>query len=317
MARHSDGSARADVYSRITQELVAAIDAGVGPVRMPWHHDGASITRPTNVLSGRVYRGINTVSLWAAAQTRGYVSGVWGTYRQWQAKGAHVRRREQASLAVLWKDLRRDRQANGDEDPEGHGRPRVFARGFAVFNADQVDGYVPTPRRLLPESERLASADAFIANLGVRTEFGGEEAYYLPARDTVFMPPFAAFRDAVSFAAVWLHEMGHASGASHRLDRDLSGRFGSASYAAEECVVEMASGFVLADLGLAHHPRPDHAAYIASWLQVLKEDPRAIFAAAAKAQQVADWMHARQPNVVAHEDLSATPTTAPRAASAA
>ena len=87
----------------------------------------------------------------------------------------------------------------------------------------------------------------------------------------------------------------HATGAPHRLNRDLSGRFGSAAYALEEIVVEILSGFVLADLGLAHQPRPDHAAYIASWLKVLKEDPRAIFVAASQAQQAADWMHAQQP----------------------
>lgn len=232
----------------------------------------------------------------AAAQANGYATGTWGTYPQWLAKGAQVRKGEHASLAVLWKDMRRgDDDATGDEVQEQEGRPRVFARGFAVFNADQVDDYVPPQQLALPESERLAQADAFIANLGVTTVFGGSQAYYMPSSDTVFMPPFGNFRDAASFAAVWLHEMGHASGAKHRLDRDLTGRFGSAAYAAEECAVEILSGFVLAHLGIAHHPRPDHAAYIASWLQVLKDDPRAIFTAASNAQQAADWMHAQQP----------------------
>lgn len=102
------------------------------------------------------------------------------------------------------------------------------------------------------------------------------------------------------------HENGHASGAKHRLDRDLSGRFGSAAYAAEECCVEILSGLVLADLGIAHHPRPDHAAYIASWLDVLKNDPRAIFTAASKAQQAADWMHAQQPTPPTQEVVSSS-----------
>jgi antirestriction protein ArdC len=105
-----------------------------------------------------------------------------------------------------------------------------------------------------------------------------------------------------SFIGVSAHEHGHASGAKHRLDRDLSGRFGSAAYAAEECCVEILSGLILADLGVAHHPRPDHAAYIATWLQVLKEDPRAIFTAASKAQQAADWMHVQKPQA---EELAA------------
>src|SRR5581483_9184099 len=111
----------------------------------------------------------------------------------------------------------------------------------------------------------------------------------------VVMPPFARFLDAPSFYGVWLHELGHASAATHRCNRDLSGRYGSAGYALEECCVEILAGLLLADLGIAHRPRPEHAAYIKSWLPVLKSDPRAIFTAAGKAQQGADWMHAQQP----------------------
>ena len=98
------------------------------------------------------------------------------------------------------------------------------------------------------------------------------------------MPPFVAFEDAAAHLTTLLHEAAHATGATHRLDRNLTGRFGSAAYAAEECVAELTASFILADLGIAHRPRPDHAAYIASWLEVLKDDPRAIFTAASKAQ---------------------------------
>ena len=113
------------------------------------------------------------------------------------------------------------------------------------------------------------------------------------------MPQFASFRDAIAYYAVLLHECGHASGAKHRLDRDLSGRFGSEAYAMEEITVELLSAMVCADLGLSVEPRPDHACYIASWLKVLREDKRAIFTAASKAQQIADWMHQRQPQPMA------------------
>jgi hypothetical protein len=158
---------------------------------------------------------------------------------------------------------------------------------FGQFAA-QVDGFVAEPVVPLSETERHADAETFIAHLGVQTVFGGAEAFYRPSTDLVHMPTFDRFRDAASFYGVWSHEHGHASGAKHRLDRDLSGRFGSASYAAEECCVEILSGLILADLGIAHHPRPDHAAYIASWLKVLKDDSRAIFTAASKARQAAD-----------------------------
>lgn len=294
MSSRMQSGARADVYTRITAEIIAAIEQGTGEWRAPWFHNGTSVARPTNVASGKRYRGINTVALWVAAMAGGYSDGLWGTYRQWQAAGAQVRKGERSTTVVLWKQIASPEPADDDDSDDG-GHRRMFARAFSVFNVAQVDGYEQPQTDVLPESDRLTHAEAFIANLGIKTVFGGSEAYYLPSSDTVFMPDFASFRDTASFYGVWLHENGHASGAKHRLDRDLSGRFGSAAYAAEECCVEILSGLVLADLGIAHHPRPDHAAYIASWIEVLKGDPRAIFTAASKAQQAADWMHAQQP----------------------
>jgi antirestriction protein ArdC len=284
---------RADVYTRITNEIIAAIGHGPGEWRAPWHHDGSSIARPINLSSAKRYRGINTVALWVAAMNSGYDNGLWGTYRQWAAAGAQVRKGERATTVVFWKQI-----GTGDDpvaDDEEGARMKMFARAFSVFNVAQVDGFVLAPVTPLSEEERHAEAEAFIANLGISTVFGGSEAFYRPSTDVVHMPPFDHFCDPASFYGVFLHEHGHASGAKHRLDRDLSGRFGSASYAAEECCVEILSGLILADLSIAHHPRPDHAAYIASWLKVLKEDPRAIFTAASKAQQAADWMWAQQP----------------------
>ncbi|BBB94825.1 ArdC family protein [Bradyrhizobium elkanii] len=294
MSFRMQSGARADIYTRITAEIIAAVEQGAGEWRAPWFHDGTSVARPTNVASGKRYRGINTVALWVAATASHYSDGLWGTYRQWRDAGAQVRKGERATTVVLWKQVAPSEPAEDDDDDNG-GHRRMFAKAFSVFNVAQVDGYERPPTNVLPESERLAHAEAFIANLGIKTVFGGSEAYYLPSSDAVFMPDFASFRDVASFYAVWLHEDGHASGAKHRLDRDLSGRFGSAAYAAEECCVEILSGLVLADLGIAHYPRPDHAAYITSWIEVLKDDPRAIFTAASKAQQAADWMHAQQP----------------------
>jgi len=106
------------------------------------------------------------------------------------------------------------------------------------------------------------------------------------------MPPFEAFQDAVAYYATLSHEATHWTGVRSRLDRDLTGRFGSESYAAEELVAELGAAFLCGSLGLANEPRPDHAAYVASWLKVLRSDSRAIFTVASKAQQAADYLHA-------------------------
>jgi antirestriction protein ArdC len=292
-----------DIYERVTSQIIAAIEAGAGEYRMPWHHDGSAITTPVNVTSRKAYRGVNVIALWAAAHAAGYPAGIWGTYRQWQTLGAQVRKGERGHLVVFWKIADRHGEAeaqDGDEDRDEPAR-RLFARGYTVFNCAQVDGYTPPEMPVLLEAERIAHAERFCAALSIDIRHGGSQACYIPSRDHVHMPDFACFRDAVAYYAVLLHECGHASGARHRLDRDLSGRFGSAAYAMEECTVELLSAMICSDLNLSVEPRPDHARYIASWLEVLRSDKRAIFTAASKAQQIADWMHAQQDKAFQHD----------------
>ena len=135
---------RADVYSRITDQIAAAVEAGSGSYRMPWHHDGTATSRPINLASGKPYRGINVLVLWATADAHGFTQGLWGTYRQWLAVGRQVRKGERGCVVVLWKQI-----TNGDDgdehiEGEGHGR-RAFARAFTVFNIAQIDGYTSEP----------------------------------------------------------------------------------------------------------------------------------------------------------------------------
>ncbi len=284
---------RADIYERITAQITSAIEAGAGEYHMPWHHRGSVASRPANVVSGKPYRGANVIMLWIAAESAGYGSGLWGTYRQWAQLGGQVRKGERATPIVFWR-ITRSEQDEPTEDAEDGGRVRFFARGYSVFNLDQVDGYTAPAVPILPESERLAHAEAFYANLHIPTVYGGAKAFYRPSTDTVHMPPFEAFHEPAGYYSVLFHEGLHATAAEHRCNRDLSGRFGSEAYAFEEIIADVGSSMLLADLGIAVHPRPDHAAYIASWLKVLKNDTSAIFTAASKAQAAADWMHAQQ-----------------------
>lgn len=196
---------------------------------------------------------------------------------------------------MFWKTSRAESGDDANQDAAGNERPRFFARGYSVFNQAQVDGYVAPEVSVLSETERLRQAEAFYANLRIATVYGGAEACYVPSQDTVFMPPFAAFHDAAAHYSTLYHEGIHATAAKHRCGRDLSARFGSEAYAMEEIIADLGSCAILADLGIAVQPWPDHAAYVASWLKVLKNDTSAIFTAASKAQQAADWMHARQP----------------------
>jgi antirestriction protein ArdC len=262
MAEH-----RTDVYTRVTAQIIAAIEAGAGDWKMPWHHDGSAISRPINVGSERRYRGINVIALWIAAQAAGYGTGLWGTYRQWLATGAQVRKGERGTVVVLWKEIAPRQEPEDANDGESD-RPRCFARAFWVFNVAQVDGYEPKAVAALPEREQFAHADGFVEALKIPATFGAYHAHYRLDLDRIFMPPFQAFDDTAAFYGTYLHECAHATAAKHRLDRKFDERFGRDAYAIEEVTAELTASFILADLSIAHHPRPDHAAYVASWLRL-------------------------------------------------
>ena len=281
---------RHDIYSSITAQLVAAIEAGAGEWRMPWHHRGAPVMRPRSA-AGRAYSGINRLVLWASAEARGFESGTWATFQQWKSLDARVRKGETGTHVILWKRQEQDETATADDQDRGG---RFFARSFVVFNRSQVDGAddenedVPPPM-----SERIADAKAFLEQAGVPVTFGLHDAYYRPDEDRIYMPTRSAFDSDEAMIATEGHELVHATGHASRLARDTLRDYHKerAIRAREELVAEIGASFLMADLGLAYSPRPDHAAYVASWLKALENDPRAIFRAAAAAQAATDWIH--------------------------
>lgn len=283
---------RSDIFQRITDVIVKAIEEGANTYRMPWRTSGGFPSSPINAVTKRPYRGINVLILWATAQEKGYRSGTWATYKQWQELGAQVRKGEKSANVVFWKFFEREEtQPDEGSEPKSHKIP--MARDYWVFNAEQVEGYTSQTEPLVTKEDRIANAEGFFQSAGVRVLPGENRAYYSQGTDSIYMPAFTAFKEPLYYYSVLSHETTHWTGAKHRLDRDLSGRFGSESYAVEELVAELGAAFLCAELGLPTDPREDHAPYIASWLKVLKNDKRAIFTAATKAQQAVDWLSNR------------------------
>ena len=280
-----------DLFERITGQIIEAIQTGAGDFAMPWHRWGEGTAQPVNAASGRSYRGINTLLLWAAAEAAGYSSGRWGTYRQWTESGAQVRKGQKSTAILFWKSAANHEPTDTDREDAGPTRSRFVARLYHVFNAEQVDGdEAVSSRPVLSLTERVAAAEAFVAATGANIRHGGDRACYVANIDQIWLPRFEQFRDALSYYSVLAHETVHWSGAKHRLDRDLEGRFGSESYAMEELIAELGSAFIAGHLGLSVEPRLDHAAYVASWLRVLRDDPKAILTASSKAQEAFDYL---------------------------
>ena len=301
---HTSSDVR-DVYASVTAQIVNAIEQGVGNWCMPWHTSGQYAFSPINVSSRKAYRGINMLCVWAAAEAKDYASGEWGTYKQWQERGAQVRKGEKSTTVVFWK-FANDAQERQDDGHESSASRLLFTRGYAVFNAQQVDGYEaklePEPTRL----ERMEKAEAFFTGIGAHVKHGGNRAYYSPDTDHIQMPPFGEFIENTRYYSTLAHEHTHWTAKPERCDRQLGKRFGDNAYAAEELIAELGAAFVCAHLGLSTEPREDHAQYIQSWLRVLKADKRAIFTAASKAQQACDWLIKRaEPPAIAQNGVAA------------
>jgi len=288
---------KTDIYTQVTNRIVAALENGVRPWVQPWNseHAAGRVTRPLRH-NGTPYRGINVLMLWVEACARGFACPIWMTYRQAQELGGQVCKGERGSLVVFADRFTRTETADNGEDVERH---IPFLRSYAVFNCEQIDGlpahYYARAESVIDPIQRIQHAETFFANLKADIRHGGNRAYYATGTDHVQMPPFEAFRDAESFYGTLAHECCHWSGAKSRLARDLSGRFGSHAYAMDELISEICSAFLCADLALTPEPREDHAAYLASWLTILKNDRRAIFTAAAHAERAAAFLHAKQP----------------------
>ena len=306
-SRSAAGPNWINLYEEITSKIIAELEAGRLPWVQPWGSSAvaAPLAMPKNAATGRQYSGINVLILWGAVVARGFSCQSWLTFRQALSLGGNVRKGERGTTVVyadrfVPDDERKRARETGDE-----AQAIPFLKRFTVFSTDQCEGLpedivtAPVPvleGLILPEVEALLRASKADLRLG------GDKAFYAPALDYIQVPRPEAYFEPINWHRTALHELGHWSGHATRLERDLSGGFGSKKYAQEELVAEMCAAFCCATLGIT--PTVRHADYIGSWLEVLREDSKAIVRAASAASKAADYLLAFRPGV--HQ-----PATAP------
>jgi antirestriction protein ArdC len=278
---------RRDIYAQVTTRILAELEAGATPWVKPWSATpGANV--PCNAVTNRPYSGCNVILLWLALG-RGWPTPRFLTFKQAQESGGNVRHGEHGTKVVFVKQLRVTDKDGADDDE----KLIPMMREYTVFNVTQCEGLPESivqgkPQRVRNPDARDELADEFLHSTGADIREGHGEAYYVPSQDFISLPAFQGFKGADHFYNVAFHELTHWAGAKTRLDRDLSGRFGKAAYAAEELVAELGSAFLCAEFGFDGDVR--HAGYIANWIELLKSDKRAFFTAASRAQQAADYL---------------------------
>ncbi len=273
----------------IADLLITQIEAGTAPWQKPWNAERS--VRPHNALTQAPYKGGNALYLQALQTLNGYEDPRWMTYKQAQAVGAQVRKGEKSATIVHYKfeHEKKEKQPDGSvvTVTEKLNPPRAFAA--KVFNAEQIDGLEPyqAPKLTWEPNEK---AEALLTASGAIIKHDeNDRAYYSPAKDEIHLPSKTAFSNQTQYYSTALHELGHWTGHSDRLDRDLSGRFGSESYAKEELRAEIASMLMAQDTGVPNGPH-NHAAYVKFWVKALKDDPTEITRAARDAELISKYV---------------------------
>src|SRR5579885_962649 len=302
MSRHAarvrSGSGLTILYDEITNKIIGELEAGRVPWVQPWGTAAAKAApaMPKNAATGRLYSGINVLILWGSVIEHGFPVHGWITFRQALSLGGNVRKGEHGTTVAYADRFIPDDEKKRAQETGEEAQAIPFLKRFTVFNLAQCEGL---PESLggggLTKEKKLIEpkVKALIEATGIDFRIGGSRAFYMPAHDYVQVPPPQAYFEPINWHRTALHELGHASGAPHRLNRDLSGSFGSKKYAFEELIAEMNAAFCCASLGIA--PTVRHADYIGSWLEVLREDNRAIVRAASQASKAADWLLAFLP----------------------
>lgn len=299
------------LYEEVAEKLISALEKGTSPFQKPWNNDGRLFELPYNPVTEKPYKGINT--WWLAMQQE--PDPRWLTFKQAQSQGWSVEKGAKALDIVFFSNsidkLKLDENKKPVLDENGKkikikvilDTPIISTA--KVFNAKHILGIPPLEQKELHDWQDQKRIDTIIKNSGVKITHGGNEAYYSPNSDRIQMPAKTQFEKAENYYGVLLHEFGHWTGHHTRLNRNMSGNFGSVDYAKEELRAEIASLMLESKFKLPHN-FDNHASYVGNWIKVLKNDPLEIFRASSDAQKITDYVLQFQQKAILKKGVSET-----------
>src|SRR5437867_1291043 len=298
-AMSSETTTKRDYRQEVTDSIIKMLEEGTAPWQKPWQP--GALEMPFNPTSEKQYRGGNAVQLMAIGVTRSYDDPRWMTYRQAQQNGWQVREGEKGTQIEYWEfpksSALADRKAatlSSDDAPDDNKQPRrMIHRVYTVFNAKQIEGVPEHKPKQHEEFEIVNAGESILQHSGARISHDqNDRAFYDRNGDAIHLPPRSAFGKAADYYGTALHELGHWTGHTTRLNRETlnsSKHFGDENYAKEELRAELASVFLAAERGIPHDPA-NHAAYVGSWIKALQDDKNEIFRAAKDAHRATDFL---------------------------
>lgn len=292
--------------NKMREEMKEAFINALKEEKIPWQCDWIRTGRPENAVTGKPYKGVNSVWLAYTQNRKEYQDPRWCTFKQAQKEGWRVKKGEKGTRVEFWSlyDTETKQKISNGQAAEWkeqlgddfYDRIKPISSVYTVFNAEQIDGIperaAERMRPVLPEEALVEKRDILLNNMGLSFKEGGDEAFYSPGKDQITMPDMERFRNGYGYMSTFLHEAGHATSNESRLDRNIKNSFGTPDYAREELRAEIASAFTAQELGL---PGTDaaftnHKAYIQDWIMVLEKEPGELFAAIRDAEKIADYL---------------------------
>jgi antirestriction protein ArdC len=284
-----------DVYEIITNRIVESLEKGTVPWQCPWTKGKYGI--PRNFVSTKAYRGINVFLLSYTAQMKGYQSPFWVSYKQAQSLGGNVKAGEKSSSPVVFYSEIEKKSRRDELNEEGEKETYAMLRYTPMWNTDQCDGLnVPVlSDGPVYEHEIIASAQAIVENMPNRPKLNIQQsnrAFYSIQNDSVTAPLLNQYPQAEQFYSTLFHELGHSTGAKHRLGREFGSTFGDHLYSKEELVAEFTASYLCGIAGIEKRTIENSAGYIDGWLTILKDkhQKKWVTWAAGQAQKAADYI---------------------------
>lgn len=311
-------------YDKLTpqrQRLVDAIMANLENNHSLWRQGWVASGAPVSAISGKRYNGVNRLFLSIATMERGYSDNRWLTYNQMKEKGWEFKRDAEgnslgrnAGVSIEYfsfydKATKQkfdkhtlDGMTEAERDDYMDENVIALRKYYCVFNGDVIEGIPEREKREIDrsgENKRAEGILQFWSDNEAKIVYGGDEAFYRPSTDEIHLPERNAFVDLPEFYSTALHEVGHSTGHEKRLNRDLSGGFGSDKYAEEELRAELASMFMEQDLGVEAGEKhiENNSAYIQAWHDKIKDDPYILFRAIVDAEKIAQFVMAKESEI--------------------
>lgn len=287
----TDSTSRKDTYQQVTDTIIKQLEAGVMPWQPLWKGNSHGFQKlPVNGVTGRSYRGVNIVLLWSANLDKNFTSHEWASFKQWNSKNEKVRKGEKGTQ-IVYSDV-------FEVEEKDEIRKIPFLKLSYVFNRSQLESYKEEENMgedSPAEVARIEDVELFVKNTSAIVDHHSDRAYYSISKDKIFVPEINSFiatehaSASENYYAVLLHELVHWTGHSSRLDRKQKNKFGSHAYAEEELIAELGAAFLCAEFNVSAEPKPEHAAYIANWLKILKDNKQFIVSAASEAIKAVDY----------------------------